>query len=568
MRPPAMKGKLLAASLMTICSFSAHALTDAELNAIRNNPLLDPSKQQDLLQRKAPMSPKAEAKALVDSEDKEAESKTEGPTFVLKSVRFNDSVYLTKEDLKILVVPLLNKDMSFSGLQQLTYQVAELYRSKGIYTATAVLPHQKIKDGVVYIKLVEGSLGKLKIDGHEYTEKSFIRSWLRNNEQEAGIDIKALEKDVLVFNRLNDQKLQAELHAGDKFGLTDIIIRVNEPSRDQFYLFLDNYGVEGTGKNELGAMYIRQKLWLDGDRATVNVLHTGNTTIDLNQGWDIFNNETGIMSLNLGYNAPIKQSRWRLGTTLSSTQTDLINGDFNDIGVKGKSDRVSIDASWLAYSDLSQWVDVLVGTDYTWSDSKIVDAAVISDLRISQYYAGAKVSWLSEVWQLSVKQVIHYASVDDQLLPDDQETFLGKGDLSFIAQYPKYQLYGLVKGQWQNSTENGLVGSLSYSLGGPSNIRAYQPGLVSGDEGYYYNIEAHYNGMNAYGINFDVYAFHDQGRVSSANPTEQLVAIGLGLGISSGSMLSFDISAAKPQKVVIEGQDDWLVYGRLTCQCW
>jgi hemolysin activation/secretion protein len=568
LRQLAMKGKLLAVSLVSLLSVSANAVTDAELDAIRNNPLLDPSKQQDLLQPKVPQAPKAEAKPLVDAEDEGQEVKDSGPTFILKSVRFSKSVYLTKEDLKGLVVPLLNKKISFSGLQELTYKVSDLYRSKGVYTATAVLPQQKINNGIVYIKLVEGSLGKLKIDGQEYTDKSFIRRWLRHNEQETGIDIKVLENDVLIFNRLNDQSLQAELHAGEQFGLTDIVIRVVEPSRDQVYLFWDNYGVEGTGKNELGMMYIRHKLWLDGDKATVHALHTGNTNVDLSKGWDFVRNETGIMSLNLGYNAPIQESRWRLGSTLSSTHTDLINGDFNNIGVKGKSDRVSLDATWLAYSDLSQWVDVLVGADNTWSESEVVGAAKISDLRISQYYAGAQINWLSRLWQLSVKQVIHYAYVDDQLLPDDQETFLAKGDLSFIAQYPEYKLYSLFKAQWQNASEDGLVGSLSYSLGGPTTIRGYKPGLVSGDEGYYFNVEAHYNGLSAYGYNFDVFAFHDQGLVTSANPTEQLVAIGLGLNVSGDSMLSFNFTAAQSQRIVIEEQDDWLLYGRLTCKCW
>ena len=564
-----MKGKVLLLSWMTMGSLSVHGITDSELNDIRNNPLLNPSKQQELVLPKAPIKPKAEVAPITTSDETDAEAKKEkGPTFALKAVRFSESVYLTKEDLKTVVGPLLNQQMSFADLQELTFKIGELYRQKGVYTATAVLPHQKIKDGIVYIKLVEGSLGKLSIQDHEYSEEQFIRNWLRNDEQVSGIDIKVLEEDVLLFNRINDQRLQAELHAGEQFGLTDIVIRVVEPKRDQLYLFWDNYGVDGTGKNELGVMYVRQKLLLDGDKATIHALHTGNTNLDFKKDWDFFRNETGIVSLNLGYNAPIKQSRWRLGSTLSSTHTDLINGDFDDIGVKGQSDRISIDASWLAYSDLLQWVDVVVGADHTWSKSEVVGAADISDLKINQYYFGAQVNWLSQLWQLNFRQVVHYAYVDDQLLPDDQEAFLAKGDLSFIAQYPKYNIYGLVKGQWQNASENGLVGSLSYSLGGPSNVRGYAPGLVSGDEGYYYNLEAHYNGLSAYGYNFDLYAFHDQGVVTSANPTEKLVAVGLGLSISGGSMLSFDLTASESQKIVTEDDSDVLVYGRLTCQCW
>jgi len=547
---------------------AAFAVTPEQIEAIRNQPMLDPSKQQDILQQQQKLQQKADKKTVEEGEKDQNDKATKGPTFTLKAIRFSESVYLTSDDLRKVVGPLLNTQVSFTDLQNLKTKIIELYHAKGVYTATAVLPQQKIKDGVVFMRLVEGSLGELTVEDHTYTDEAFIRGWLRNDEQVSAIDIKALESDVLVFNRINDQRLQAELHAGEQFGLTDIVIRVQEPARNQGYLFWDNYGAPASGKNELGAMYVRQKLWLDGDRLTVHALHSGNTNLDFKKDLDFIRNETGIMSLNLGYNLPLAQTGWRLGTTISSTQSDIINGEFNDIGIRGKSDRVSVDASWLAYSELYQWVDVIAGADHTWSESDVVDSAKISELKIAQYYGGAQLNWLSNLWQLSLRQMIYYAYVDDQLNPDDQDVFLAKGDVNFIAQYPKYNVYGLVKGQWQNATENGLVGSLSYSLGGPTNVRGYEPGYVSGDEGYFWSIESHWNGLTWQGYHFDFSIFHDQGVVTSANPTEKLVSLGTGLSISGGPYVSFDFTAAESHKKINPDQSDWVVYGRLTCQCW
>ncbi len=560
-----MKVNLLLACML----LSSVSLADVVGNLL-SQPLSTPSEQQEYIrenQKKLEQTIKAKphnkAVSKVVEIPKEAPS---GPTFELTSVRFSESVYLTAEDLRPIIQPFLQTQVSFSVLQQLLVKVNALYQEKGIYTATATLPQQKIKEGVVYIRLVEGSLGSLSVSHNEYTDEKFVRKWLRNDEQVSAIDINALEMDILLYNRMNEQQLQAELRKGETFGLTDIVINVSEPKRNQTYLFWDNYGVKSTGRNELGVLYTRQKLWLDGDRATVHALHSGNTNVDFKKDWDYFRNETGIVSLNLGYNAPIEQTRWRLGGTVSSTQTDIINSEFSEVGVKGQSDRISLDSSWLVYNDKLRWVNVLIGADHTWSESKVRNATDISELKIAQYYGGAQLNWLSNLWQLNLRQLLTYGYVDDKLLPNDQEAFIAKGDVTFVGQLPEYNVYGVAKGNWQKPSKSSLVGSLSYSLGGPNSVRGYEPGFVSGDEGFYANLEAHYNGFKLMDRNLDLYIFHDQGEAISSNPAQKLTAVGLGVSWSGNSNIAFDFTAAQSHKIIAPDQPDWLLFGRLTSQ--
>ena len=565
-----MKAKVVLCSLALSLPLVSEALTDdqkALRDSIRVKPLLDPGKQQSMSDDKDVAPERAQASAESISKEIEQQDVPKGPTFELTAVRFNESVYLTGDDLRPLIQPLLGTQVSFADLQTLRIKIIELYQSKGIYTATATLPQQKIKDGVVYFRLVEGSLGSLSVSHNEYTDEKYVRKWLRNDEQVSAIDINALEMDILLYNRVNDQQLQAELQRGKEFGLTDIVIKVQEPERDQLYLFWDNYGVKSTGRNELGLLYTRQKLWLDGDRATVHALHSGNTNLDFKKDWDFFRNETGIASLNLGYNAPIKQTRWRLGGTASTTHTDIINGDFSDVGVTGQSDRISIDSTYLAYNEKYQWLTVLLGADHTWSESNVESTVAISEYKIAQYYGGVQFNWLSNLWQLNVSQVVNYGYVDDKLLEDDQEAFIAKGDVMFVGQIPEYKMYGIVKANYQKPSESALVGSLSYSLGGPNSIRGYEPGFVSGDEGFYVNVEAHYNGLRAWNHNFDFYVFHDRGEALSSNPAQKLTSVGLGFSVSGSSNLAFDFTAAESHKIVDPDQPDWLLFGRLTCQC-
>ena len=45
-------------------------------------------------------------------------------------------------------------------------------------------------------------------------------------------------------NRVNNQLLQAELRAGEAFGLTNIVIKVQEQKRDKLEVSVDNYSFE------------------------------------------------------------------------------------------------------------------------------------------------------------------------------------------------------------------------------------------------------------------------------------------------------------------------------------
>jgi len=492
-----------------------------------------------------------------------------GPTFELKSVRFSKSQYLSQDDLSKVVRPLLETQVSFSDLNTLVLRINQIYRENNVYTATATLPPQKIKNGVVYIRLIEGSLGKLVIEDNHYLSDTFIRQWLRNDEQVQAIDIQALEADVLRYNRVNDQRLQAELHAGTTFGLTDIVIRVDEPKRDQLYLFWDNYGVESTGKNELGILYSRQKLFMDGDRGSVHVLHSGKTNLDFTKGWDFFRNRTGIKSLNLGYSSAVLDSGWRLSGTLASTATNIIGGDLdNDSSVEGQTDRISLDSSYLALSDDLYWLNVLLGSSYTWSQSSVVHSAKISELRISQAYAGAQINLLGDFWQISLAQYLNYAAVENLLVdPPYDEFSMFKGDFSAVARVPGWPVYGLLSSSWQHSPQPDLAGALTFSTGGSSSVRGYEPGFANGDDGYTYNIEAHYNGLSLWQQNFDFYLFHDGAKVEGFGTEESLVAVGLGMSVSGSSMLAFDMTAAQAQISNSAGKDDWQVFTRLTCQC-
>ncbi|UYM14701.1 ShlB/FhaC/HecB family hemolysin secretion/activation protein [Endozoicomonas euniceicola] len=513
----------------------------------------DPSGQvgKDLLQQNQRQKDKVvqEKKPVISEEALPQLEEDGGVEFLLKGIRFSRSAHLSRNELQALVKPLLGQTVTFNKLQQLVGQINQLYRQKNIYTSLAVLPEQKIEDGIVSIRLVEGSVGEVIFAGNEYTPDDYYRQWVHSQDHQDNIDVTELENDIQFYNRVHNQQLQAELRAGKAFGLTDIVITIPEAQRNAFSAFLDNYGYESTGETQLSGLYQRQHLFRAGDKGLAYALIS-----------------RGIRSLSTSYSTVVGTDGWRLGGSLQYTDTDLNTGDFSTLKVKGSTMRYGLEASYLAYSDAEKWLTLLGAASSTGSENKVAGEE-LSDYQTRQYQAGVEGNWLGNRWQVTGRLL--YSSVDssEKVLGADRKITLYSPRATAIYNFDS-PFYALTTVDAQLTSEKELPGAVSFSLGGPSTLRGYKPGIASGDKGWYQQLELHYNGYRYNEFLFDLYAFYDHGQIESPSAEQKMEAAGIGVNISGHKWLSLDFVAANALKEVVPDQDNTRIYARLTCNCW
>lgn len=476
------------------------------------------------------------------------QASAEGPAFELRSVRFSRSDYLGDAQLRGVVQPYLGRKIRFADLQQLVADVNALYRREGVFTALAVLPKQRIENGEVLVRLIEGKLGKLVVEGSSYTDPAYVRGWIRQRDDVKTIDSRGLENDIQAHNRVNDQRLLAELRAGEAFGLTDIVLKVQDPARNSLQLFVDNYSYESSGRDELGVVYRRQQLWQPGDRFTAYGVVS-----------------EGMRAMSTSYNLPLGHSRWRVGPSVSLTSTKVVEGDFAVLDVVGDSLRVNLDASRLLFSQQRYWGTLLLSAGYTDSQTEVAGVG-LSEYRNSNADAGLQFNYLGTQWQLTAKQMASQVQARDQVLDQRNDVLLWRGNLSSIYRFGDSSVSALLQGDWQYTRDRELGGSLGYTVGGASSVRGYLPGAVSGDVGFSSSLEGHYAFAGA-GMGLDTFLFVDHGYVRSRNPEQRLTAAGLGLRSSLPHGLSLDLTAGNALEDVVPNQDDWVYYARLAWQC-
>ncbi len=520
--------------------------------ALATQPLPDPSgtlSREIEKQKERLVEPELKKKtpALKKEPEPEAVQETGGPVLLLQGIRFTESRHLSREELQSLAEPWLGKEVNYQDLQTLLAAVNTLYKSKGIYTAAAVFPEQKIENGLVSIRLVEGRFGELALSGEvEEGDDEYFQKWINTDWQKDSIDVKALERDILFYNRVHGQKLQAELKAGQAFGLTDVVVQIPE-SEEGASLYFDNHGTENAGEEQLSLLYQKTSVFSHGDK----LLGYGLTS-------------DGLKSFSASYNRVVGEDGWRLGGSFQYTDSELEITTV-DVDVTGDTTRYTLDASYLFWSDIDGWLNLLFSASSTRSENAVADEP-LSNYRNDQLQFGQELNLLDDDWQVNGRLLFSRLRSKSILNDDVRYLSLLNPSLTLIYNFDS-PLYVLSTWEAQWASEATLPSSLGFALGGLYSIRGYNNSAVTGDKGWRQQTELHYSGLYYRQSAIEPFVFLDHGETRTPGSHEKLTSAGLGTKVSA-KWGAVEITAAQTLEPVGVSGNDFRVYARFSLTSW
>ena len=174
------------------------------------------------------------------------------PTLQVTRIALEGSTLLPDEELKKLVSPIIGRTVALSELQEVTQAVTRWYRGRGYVTSRAVIPAQEVKDGLVRIRVIEGKVGQLKVEGNRYFSTSLLTRQMKISSGEL-LWLPRLEGALSRLNAHPDRKVKLILVPGAEAGTTDLVLQVTD--RRPIH---SNYGVDTLGTKATGQ--IRQSL--------------------------------------------------------------------------------------------------------------------------------------------------------------------------------------------------------------------------------------------------------------------------------------------------------------------
>jgi hemolysin activation/secretion protein len=467
-----------------------------------------------------------------------------GQTFLLRKVVFDKSKFISDEELQAIAAKYVGKRVDIAGLQSLVADVNAIYAKRGIVTAIATLPPQIANKGVIKVKLTEGRLQKSSVIGNKQTSQEYIQAKINPPAGEV-LDVPQLNRDVVLFNRTNDVQLRALLQPGTDFGLTDLQLAVTEPPVNTLQLFLDNQGVQTTGKNEGGIFFKRHGLFGIDDRLTFYGVKS-----------------EGNLNGNAAFNMPFNPWGGRIGASYTQGRIKIVQGQFSTLDVSGTSSQTAVNLAQPFWSD-ETWLLQATGA-YAYGNSESDFSAVpVTNDRYSKDTAGLSIAAIGTNYNVSILPTYNSINWHDKVLGGERSfnTFSGSGNGAL--QLPQ-QLSLVALGGWQYTWEKLLPGDQLFTIGGPTTVRGYPTNTASGDSGYYFNLELHRN-MSDLVKGLDLYVFTDSGAVFSTAPSvTQLDSSGFGLSWTPYLPLTLEASVGVPWRTAIADQDHYQFYGRIT----
>ena len=450
----------------------------------------------------------------------------------LVDVSVQGTTVFSAQELADLTAPLENQEVSFEELQELRHELSRLYVERGYVTSGVVIPDQRVTDGVVVLRAVEGELTQIDVEGNhrlrsrpiERRVEHYVTRPLNVADLQAGLNV--LQKDPLV------ERVNAELVPGERLGESRLNVAVTERAPLELSVAAANDRPASIGEN----------------RASVGITYRG-----LVGNGDVVSGRFGI-SEGAGDNAifyrvPVTAGGVNLDFAASAQDADIIEEPFKSIDIASRIDLWSVGASRSFVADdrraLSAQIvfehkrseSTLLGAPFSFSpgdvDGKAVGSSIVLGTEWSRT-AGTRslVARGSLQWGVDVLNPTHNA------VGPDGDFALLFGQLQFVQNLRWRASRVLVTGLLQVADDS-LLAMYKLPIGGRYSVRGYRESQLVRDNGFAASAEWRFAALlDATGQprgNFDIATFVDYGlsvdaEASAFSPKrEHLASVGVGL---------------------------------------
>ena len=423
--------------------------------------------------------------------------------------RYNDELLLS------LINENINKELDYNALLNVTTSLSNYYRSQG-YLATAYLPPQDIKNGVVNIKITEAILGKITFNVDEGQKLNISKEKIRLKilykvEDGGGLNISQLDKNIRNFNRTPGINAIAQLEEGKKFGETDVIVTASNTKTISGSSLADNTGSRSSGTGKITNTINMDGLFNLGERFSFTNVATGNNFIDGKQSEES-NYYAMSTSFPMGYNGMqgtlrLSKMEYKLSAPFDSTLPSGYSTEYNFTLTRPLIEKLSKNLNATFLISRNDYVNNLsTGNN---SNKDMTKATMNFGYDFTDTKLGGGVNYGLFGFTLGKLDVSDNSAnfITDQAGADNN----GR-NLKAIFNYNRLQKITdktnmLLKFNGQLAADN-LDGAEQLTLGGPSGVRAYASSEGAGDAGFVTGIE-----LKRSFFNLPTTLFYDYGKI-------------------------------------------------------
>ena len=169
-----------------------------------------------------------------------------GPSFAIKDYRFSGNTLLPQAQVEALLEKFTNQAGNFDTIQEAVSALEASYVLAGFGAVKVVLPEQDIEDGIIQLKIIEGQLGTIRVEGQKHFSEENIRASLPGLREKQQPNMRDIDASLRVANENSAKQTNLIFRQGAVLGEVDALIRVADENPMRLAFSMDNTGVPGS----------------------------------------------------------------------------------------------------------------------------------------------------------------------------------------------------------------------------------------------------------------------------------------------------------------------------------
>lgn len=261
------------------------------------------------------------------------------PRFPIQRFSVEGNTLLAAADIERGLAPFTGPSKDFADVQRALEQLESLYRVRGFNTVYVSVPEQELEKGVVRLRVVEGRIGKVTVEGNRYFGAENIRRALPMLREGDAPVARRLSENIQLANENPAKEVEVVLGLGDREGDVNARVKVKDERPWRLVATLDNTGSKATGQHRLGVSFQHNNIADTDQSLSLSYM----TSPDKPEG-------VRVDVYSVGYRIPL----YRLGDSIEllyanstvgvpSTSPSLAGG----LGIVGKGSIYSARYNWL-----------------------------------------------------------------------------------------------------------------------------------------------------------------------------------------------------------------------------
>ena len=427
--------------------------------------------------------------------------------FTLRDVVLEGSTIYSKSDIEEAIESYLGTEVSFNDLNSIARLLTKKYRQDGYILSSVILPPQNIKNDTVRFQVLEGYISNVVLVG-EYKDKfKLINELAEKLKSEGAVNKELIERYLLLIDDLPGITARSVLRPSDLPGGGELVITIAQDKMEG-YVSADNLGSDYLGPYRGTVVGSFNSMLGINDRTTLRSIVSSQT--DEMQFFDIEHEQQ------VGSEGAVIKGRF------ANTDTEPGSSTLRILDLVGSSQLFDIEMKYPVIRSRIKNSNFSVGFNSINSETEILGAVIAED-RVRTIRTGFDGDYSDSFSGVNTYDVSYRKAVD---LFDTTSDGVGRSrvngmhdasrfniDLSRIQNLGKgVSLYFAFEGQY---SDNPLLSSEEFSVGGSSFGRAYDSGEISGDQGAAGLFEMRYSQAinNDYFNSYQLFSYYDAGKV-------------------------------------------------------